>query len=233
MRDIGRWAVYFAPKMNSALARFGADWLGWDAQAGHVRDAPDPAGLPRPRAEIVAAARKYGLHGTLKPPFRLAPGREPGALNSELVGLAAEVSPFSLPLVLAELGDFLALVPAGPIPALDRLAAECVTRLDGFRAPPSPCEIARRRPERLSAAERTNLDAWGYPYVLGEFRFHMTLTGPLAPEERAATARALAPLLEGPLARPCEVRDICLFGEDRDGLFHLLQRFPFSGTEER
>lgn len=228
MRDIRRWAIYYAPKMNSALARFGSDWLGWDAQAGRPREEFDVPGLPAPRARLTEAARRYGFHGTLKPPFLLAPGQEPGALDAEVTRLAEDFRPFELTLRLAALGDFLALVPSGPVPELDRLAAACVTRLDGFRAGHTPEEIARRRPEELTARQRGHLATWGYPHVLEDFRFHMTLTGPLDDEARAASARALAPVLAGVLAKPIRVEDICLFGEDREGLFHLLRRFPFS-----
>lgn len=228
MRDILRWAVYLAPKMSSALARFGADWLGWDAQAGRARDGYAVPGLPAPREEITAGPRKYGFHGTLKPPFVLAEGREPAELDAELTALVRDFQPFDLPLTLGALGDFLALVPSRPVPELDRLSTACVTWLDGFRAPPSPSEIARRRPHLLTPGERANLETWGYPYVLDDFRFHMTLTGPLPEAEREAVARALAPRIAEALARPPRVEDICLFGEDLNGLFHLLKRFPLS-----
>ena len=33
---------------------------------------------------------------------------------------------------------------------------------------------------RLSEAQRAHLLRWGYPYVMDEFRFHMSLTGSLA-----------------------------------------------------
>ncbi|MFQ8430148.1 DUF1045 domain-containing protein [Amaricoccus sp. W119] len=230
MRDILRWAVYCAPKMSSALARFGADWLGWDAQAGRARDGLVIQGLPALREEITAAPRKYGFHGTLKPPFVLAEGREPAELDAELTTLVRDFEPFDLPLTPGALGDFLALVPSGPVPELDRLATACVTWLDGFRAPPSPSEIARRRPRLLTARQRANLETWGYPYVLDDFRFHMTLSGPLPEAEREATARALAPKLAEALAKPNRVEDICLFGEDLNGLFHLLKRFPLSAA---
>lgn len=228
MRDIRRWAVYVAPKMDGPLARFGADWLGWDAQAGTAREGLDLPGLPRPRAELVAAPRCYGFHGTLKAPFALA--GEPAALDAALAALAGAVAPFTLPLQLATLGGFLALVPAVESPAMEALAAACVTRLDRFRAPPDAAEIARRRPETLTPAQRELLAAWGYPFVLGEFRFHMTLTGALDPEQRAAVADALAPLLAPLLAPPLLVADIGLFGEDATGMFHLLKRFPLTGT---
>ena len=33
-----RYAVFWTPPSGSGLARFGAEWLGWDAEAG--RSAP-------------------------------------------------------------------------------------------------------------------------------------------------------------------------------------------------
>lgn len=232
MRDIRRWAIYYAPKMGSALARFGGDWLGWDAQAGRARDGFEVPGLPAPRAEIVAEPRRYGFHGTLKPPFALASGHAPGLLDAEITALARDFAPFDLPLALGALDRFVALRPTREVPELDALAAACVTRLDGFRAPAGPEEIARRRPESLTDAGRANLAAWGYPYVLDQFQFHMTLTGPLGVAERERTLDALRPVLAAPLARPARLEDVCLFGEDLNGMFHLLKRFPLRQTPE-
>ena len=52
-------------------------------------------------------------------------------------------------------------------------------------------ELARRRQDRtrrnpsgLTPRQREFLDLWGYPYVMEEFRFHMTLTGRLDPTRR-------------------------------------------------
>ena len=40
-------------------------------------------------------------------------------------------------------------------------------------------ERARRTASHLSPSQMQNLDRWGYPFVFEDFRFHMTLTGPL------------------------------------------------------
>ena len=47
MANWRRHAIYFAPPAGSALARFGAAWLGWDAEAGAAVAAIDLPGLPR------------------------------------------------------------------------------------------------------------------------------------------------------------------------------------------
>jgi hypothetical protein len=36
----------------------------------------------------------------------------------------------------------------------------------------------------LTPSQREHLDRWGYPYVMEEFRFHMTLTKRLGSERR-------------------------------------------------
>ncbi len=41
-------------------------------------------------------------------------------------------------------------------------------------------ERERRLAASLTVRQMSNLERWGYPYVFEDFRFHMTLTGPLA-----------------------------------------------------
>ncbi|MBC7141287.1 MAG: DUF1045 domain-containing protein [Rhodobacteraceae bacterium] len=224
-----RFAIYYAPPPGP-LAEFAAAWLGWDAAAGRERAHPELSGLPLSVAEITATPRKYGFHGTLKPPFRLARGCTEADLRAGCAALANRLAPVSLPgLGLKRLGGFLALVPEGDAAPLDALAAEVVVALDGFRAPPDAAEIARRRPERLSEGQRALLARWGYPYVLDEFRFHLTLSGNLAPDIAEEVAEALAPHLAPILPKPFVVADICLFGEAADGRFRLLHRYPLGG----
>jgi putative phosphonate metabolism protein len=226
---MSRYAIYYAPPAG-VLADFAARWLGWDAAAGSARAHAELAGLPLPVAELTAAPRKYGFHGTLKAPFRLADGMGEPSLRSACAWVARRLAPVSLPgLRLARLGGFLALVPEGDAAPLASLAAEVVTALDAFRAPPNVAEIARRKPEKLTEAQGALLARWGYPYVLGEFRFHLTLTGNLPPETAAQVLAVLEPHLAPLLPRPFEVADFCLFGEAEDGKFKLLQRYPLGG----
>lgn len=225
-----RYAVYAAP--GGALGRFGAAWLGWDAETGRAGDGP-PAGvgpLPRPWAKVVATPARYGFHGTLKPPFRLAAGTDAAQLHWAIQALCLRLTPLVAgPLRLERIGGFLALVPAGPAPALDALAVRLVEGLDAFRAPPTADEVARRRPERLSHRQRALLDRWGYPHVMEEFRFHLTLTGDLPGAEAAAVERALAPALAPLLADDLRLSDVALFGEAPDGRFRLIHRYPLGG----
>ncbi|MDX5413051.1 MAG: DUF1045 domain-containing protein [Rhodobacterales bacterium] len=225
MTRFQRYAIYVMP--DGPLADFGAAWLGWDALAGRAVDHPAMADLPRPLAEITATPRKYGFHATMKPPFRLAEDTSPAALMTDVAALCDRLQPVTLDgLKLSRLGGFLALTPEGDTSALNALAAEAVTAPDRHRAPPTAAELARRRKAGLSPAQEENLTRWGYPHVLGEFRFHITLTGNLPRQQAETVAQHLAPHLAPLLPRPWTIDSLCLMGEDRGGLFHLIHRYP-------
>ncbi len=145
--------------------------------------------------ELTAAPRRYGFHATLKAPFYLAPSCTEQQLVNALrsfAGLGHAVHSFTP--VIRELEDFIAVVPLEPESSLNGLAGSCTTIFDAYRAPMSPQERARRIASGLSQSQIQNLDRWGYPYVLSEFRFHMTLTGAVPQRRRKAI---LAVLLNG------------------------------------
>ena len=50
---------------------------------------------------------------------------------------------------------------------------------NAYRAPLSAADRERRIKAKLSPRQIELMDQWGYPYVLDEYRFHMTLTGAL------------------------------------------------------
>jgi hypothetical protein len=178
-------------------------------------------------ADLTATPRRYGFHATIKPPFRLAAGAAPAELVVACEGLCADLGPVQLDgLQLTDLDGFLALTPAGDTGALDALAARAVADLDAFRAPAPPDEIARRRAAGLTPRQEALLDRWGYPYVMEEFGFHMTLTGRLAPALRGAVAAGLDDWLAPVLPRPFEIGHLALAGEGPDGRFRLVGRWP-------
>lgn len=229
MEDFKRYAVYAAPQPG-ALADFAARWLGWDPVAGKAVPHPEVPGLPRPVAELTATPRKYGFHGTLKPPFRLADGSDRAALEADIARLAATLPAVTLDgLGLHRLGGFLALTPEGDTRGLERLAAEVVMGLDAHRAAASDEELARRRAAGLSPRQEAHLAHWGYPYVLDDFRFHFTLTGKLASEDAGTVMAAIAPVLTPLVPRPFAVDALVLFGEDAQGMFHVLHRYALTG----
>lgn len=232
MTDMGgfrRYAIYWIPEPGP-LADFGAAWLGWDAALGVEVAHPVIPGLAMPVADITATPCKYGFHGTVKPPFALAPGTTAQDLHAATRALAATLAPATMAgLTLHRFGPWSALVPEGDTSSLARIAQTMVERLDAFRTPPDAAEIARRKPESLTPRQREMLARWGYPYVGAEFQFHLTLTGPLPPEVGDAVATALAPILREVTPRPFRVADLCLCGEGADGRFRVLHRYSLAG----
>jgi putative phosphonate metabolism protein len=226
-----RFALYFAPAIGSLLAIFGNHWLGRDVESGGSLKQPRVGGLDEAHLRaITEAPRFYGFHGTLKPPFRLAEGRNEADLRQALAAFGRRQASFAVPaLRLQEIGDFLALIPVERAPTLSALADACVTEFDCYRAPPEPAELAKRRAANLTPRQEDLLARWGYPYVLDEFRFHLSLTGPIADAaERARLMALLPPLLAPALAEPMPVRELCLFVQpNRAAAFQLAQRFPF------
>ncbi len=224
MSEFRRYAVYYLPD-DAGLAGFGASWLGWDVAGGVPVEQPEIEGI----AEATAAPRRYGFHGTLKPPFFLADGAEFGTLEAEVADLAGRLAPVRLDgLRLAAIGRFLALVPEGGTRALGDLAFACVRDLDGFRRPPDAAELARRRAAGLTERQESLLTEWGYPYVGDEFRFHLTLTGKLDPTTQARFSEALKARLPD-LPRPFDISSIALVGEGEDGQCRLIHRYALTG----
>ena len=223
-----RYAIYYTPAPETPLARFGAAWLGWDSATGQPAPHQPAADLDLPR--ITETPRKYGFHGTIKPPFRLAPGTDAAALETALRAFCAAHAPVTLSaLVPRALGRFVALVPDGPAPDLAQLAAAAVQTLDPFRAPPTEAELAKRRAARLSPSQEANLTRWGYPYVLDAFRFHLTLTGRLETATRQSVLGHLQAALQDMPLSPYLIDALTLLGEGPDGCFHQCHRIPLTG----
>lgn len=226
-----RFALYYMPPPEAGWSKFATAWLGWDASTGQDAAHPDVPFLPLPIEEITATPRRYGLHATMKPPFRLAPGVTPDDLHRACRTFCSKQAPVALPgLAVTRLGRFLALCVPGQTPALNQLAASCVSDLDAFRAPLTPSDLERRRASKLSPSQEANLMRWGYPHVMDGFRFHITLTGRLAPDQLALVGEGLRDLLTPLLPRPFVLDQLALAGEDTDGRFHIIHRYPLTGA---
>lgn len=230
--DFQRFAIYWAPPSESPLADFGRNWLGSDSGTGALLAARNAYGLDTTLAErAVASPRRYGLHATLKAPMRLREGRTAEELVETLRTFASRRRPFRAgPLRLTRFTRYLALTPLPPLADLDWLAQECETAFDKFRAPLDEAETARRMSPHMNEAQRAFTAAFGYPFVLSEFCFHITLAGPLDEEELEPVAEALAPAVAPLCAEPLEVREIVLLGDPGHGApFRPIARLPLGG----
>lgn len=225
MEHFTRYAVYFAPREGNFATRAAA-WLGAGAGTPPVEL---PPAIGRPIADLTAAPRKYGFHGTLRAPFRPSAVLGHPEVCARVERMANQLKPVQAgQLQVVDLHGFLALVPSDT-DALNSLAAQVVIDTDALRAPMTPDDIARRCPDTLTARQRALLERWGYPFVMEAFRFHLTLTDQLLPQEVAPLQAYLTEYFAPVLPQSFCVEDLCLFGEDTAGRFHLLHRYTLSG----
>lgn len=231
-----RYGLYLAPHAHAALWRFGSGVLGYDAQTGQAMEQIVPRGVdPDAFRALTEPPRRYGFHATLKAPFRLAPGRSREDLVAALERFCEDRAAFALPrLEVRALGAdaqgaaFVALVEPQPTPELQALERETVLAFEPLRAPLAPEEIARRSPERLSPRQRDYLMRYGYPLVLEEFRFHMTLTGRVPAAQRDAIVAGLAEVYAAAVPEPGLLVDqIAIVEQDGDAPFRVTQRVLF------
>ncbi len=214
-----RAAVYYAPERHDPLWRRGCTWLGRDPESGEAL-APPLLAL----AALTSDPRRYGLHATLKPPMRLTGSVD--ALAADVAALASLTRRFTLPpLQVAQLGSFIALVLSAPCPALSALADACVTRLDPHRLAETPAQQAARGAGR-SDAQRELIARWGYPYVLAEWQFHVTLSNGFEHNELGGAARDY---FADVLALPRQVESLALFVQPApDAPFRLDRRLALA-----
>lgn len=229
-----RYAIYFTPPAGHPLVAAAEAWLGRSVFGRDV-EPRDIGGIPaEARVPLVASPARYGFHGTLKAPFRLREGEDEASLVAALDAYCAARSPLpALPLAVTSLDGFLALTPAAPADALFDLAADIVRHFDGFRAPLSEADLARRSPERLTPSLRANLEAWGYPYIFDAFRFHMTLTERLGAEDAARVRPVLEAHFGDVLAEPVAIDRLALYVEATPGApFTCLHEVALAGVAE-
>ena len=230
MASFPRYAIYFASPQGSDLDRFGAQHLGCDAWTGE--DLPFPEDVVRAVPdwrELTEDPRKYGFHGTFKAPMALADGETEAGLLAACADFAraSHFSPVIKP-VVQSISGFIAVVPGEPSPALQELAAACVRAFDSFRAPLTPEDRARRNPSKLSERQRDYLDRWGYPYVMEEFRFHMTLTGRLDATRREPILAMLQDRFAALRLERITIDRIALFRQtDAASRFRIIGHWPF------
>jgi putative phosphonate metabolism protein len=233
MTKIPRYAIYFVPSPDSELYRFGADLLGYDAFIAEPRPFPDGVADGHPDwMQLTADPRKYGFHATLKAPFTLAAERSESELLAACAAFArvTRAIPTIMPVVNAIEG-FIAVVSAQPSEELGRLAQDCVSEFDSFRAPLTASDRERRKPATLTPTQRDYLDRWGYPYVREEFRFHMTLTGRLDPARREPVLAMLQNRFAELDLAALPIDRIAMFRQDHpDARFRIVAHHALQGS---
>ncbi len=223
-----RYALYLAPPPASDLHAFASAWLGRDATTDEAVTQPVVEHVPADTLRaITASPRRYGFHATIKPPFRLAHGRRGEELHKAARLFAAAWPAFTIGLEVRSLRGFLALMLREASEPLDRFAAACVRDLEPFRAPLSDAELERRRRSPLTPRQLAHLEHWGYPYVMEDFAFHMTLTDKLHDNLHDRVLTDLCSRTRPLTAEPFRVDALCVFEEpDPHSPFVLTARYP-------
>jgi putative phosphonate metabolism protein len=223
-----RYALYLVPRRDSLLWESACRWLGRDPETGSLLSQPPVPGYEAQRIrELTHSPRQYGFHATLKAPFKLAGGADEGQLMTQVAQLADTLPGFFLPaLQVDKIGAFLALCPDGADARLPSLAQRGVTALDPLRAPLETTERARRHAAGLTAHQKELLERWGYPFVLDEYRFHMTLTQQLDDDDAELLRRWLQDWFAGALAADTNQAELAVFRQAHpEADFFLLRRF--------
>jgi hypothetical protein len=228
-----RYALYLAPPPDSDLWRFGCDVVGRDARTGTSCDGFAVEGCPPDSwRSMTSEPRRYGFHATLKAPFTLRVDLDVADLFDRVGEFAHRFSPFDageLSVGVVAAGDgraFVALMPEGALKELRAFEASVVRGLDRLRAPFVAGDRERGAWAGLTPRQAYYLDAWGYPYVLDEFRPHFTLTN------ATADAGRVARLLEWEFglrvaSHALRIDALTLFGQSEPGgEFRTLHRFP-------
>ncbi len=222
-----RFAIYFTPAPETPLAQAAAAWLGRDIWGAARLPLPSVPGIDAGRLHsLLQGPRHYGFHATLKPPFVLKPEGCVADLDTRLHTYAAAAPVITLPpLQLARLDTFFCLRTKEPS-ELKRLAAGLVRDFDDFRQPPTAKELEKRRAAGLSANQEAMLQAWGYPYVLDEFRFHLTLTGSITDlKEQQCVAGELERRFPGALLQGLRFDALSLFMEENFQPLRCIARY--------
>src|SRR5690349_18753745 len=112
MRSFQRYAIYWVPEPGSALAEFGGRWFA-NAGGGEAGGRPNETlGLPPELAlRATEAPSHYGIHATLKAPFRLREDATEAELKAALDAFCVGRRPVKGgPLKLARFQRYLGLV---------------------------------------------------------------------------------------------------------------------------
>jgi hypothetical protein len=237
LKPDARLALYYAPPVASAWWQAGCEWLGRDAQTGEAFDTPTPSALAAlgvDAASVTKAPRRYGWHGTLVAPFRCAAGVTPIDVLSAAQHWSQHQKPFDMTMKAEMMGRFVALraAHAADDETLRSVAASALHALAPLRARSSVEEIERRITPAMCDRQVRLLREWDYPYVLDEFRFHMTVSDSLEhPEMRTAIATSWTDRIATLGALPFS--GAALFVEPESGApFMLWQRLPFARAKD-
>lgn len=230
-----RYAIYYTPPRNSRLESAGIHWLGRTP----LRYGQPPHDIPegffkQEYYKIIEAPRWYGFHGTIRAPFELAKHVTPKTFVEEIRNICASHTPFKLSgLSISCFGGFLALTPATACPELLKLHSDLIRRLDHLRPQLSRFDLKRHLDKQLSERQERLLRRFGYPFVLEEFKFHMTLTGTIEDKVRRSYKEKMEHILNPYLTESIPINEVTVYMQpDRKTPFVEHARIPLTGKSK-
>jgi len=230
-----RYAIYYTPPRKSLLESAGALWLGRTAHRyGQIPKEIPEGFFKQEYYQIIESPRWYGFHGTIRAPFELAENCTPEQFTKDVTRICADHVPFAFSgLAVSCFGGFLALTPTAGYLELVKLHSDLVRKLDGLRAPLASFDLKRHLDKKLSERQERLLRRFGYPFVLEEYRFHMTLTGTIDDRVRRAYKDKLEHILNPYLNQPVPVNEVTIYMQpDRKTPFVEYARVPLTGVSE-
>jgi len=215
---IPRYAVYFAPSDQSQLGKFGQHVL---QRTPCEHDHPI-------RIAVTEKASHYGFHATFKAPMELAPGHTEQSLLDAVLAFSKTQRPVPLTGLGPRVVDGFHALTLPDSADVNAFAADVMRTFDGFRAPLTDADRARRRPEQLTTRQRQYLEAFGYPHVLEEFNFHMTLSNRFESEKDSISYHNwLVQLYETKVTQEAWLDQIAVFWQPtRATAFKRVAEFP-------
>lgn len=229
-----RYAIYYTLPKENELYQKVSSWLGHDVYG--TKEKQNSFEFPEalvPFRQYNNKASVYGFHATLKAPFRLAEGLSRHQLEYSLEKFCTLRKPFECgKMSIVEIGNFLAFSHQSYCQKMELLAQDCVKTFEDFRAPLNNAEIARRKPESLTKKQKQLLNLWGYPYVMEEFKFHMTLTNKIYDGNLQACHAALNDYFSPYLSQSFVVDRVYLYHQPSPTeKFYIINSFPFENID--
>ena len=177
----------------------------------------------------VLIAKKYGFHGTLIPPFKLNKNYSTNTLFKKTEDITKKFKKFKFyKFKLKRLNNFYVFVQNKKNNNINKLSNRLVRELFKFRSPLTKKEIDRRNPSKLSKFQLNILYKWGYPYLMSEFNFHMTLASEVSGNKLYSELKKIENNKEIILNEINNFDKIYIFGENQKGMFENLENFSLS-----
>jgi hypothetical protein len=214
-----RHAVYYIPKDETSLAQAGFALLGRSPRSGEPMRKPGLSLLSG--IDLTQKTKKasiYGFHATIVAPFYATSDER--EVKDTLKDLLKGEKEIKMPPLRIETprDNFVALVPERTPEDLKDLESKLVRGLNHLMR----TDLPQKDRGPLNPRMEENYRLWGYPFVLDEFDFHLTI----ADETDERILSALKSYFPKDALAPFTIDSLCLTRQLGDGPFEVVVEFP-------